>query len=220
MESVAASEAETWVSYDPKDFSKKTPLVPSYVASCPKHYAAHQPATAQPKAGSIVPVSSTFQSSNSLSASKTRESELSQFGLSQINQPLFLGLTEEQAAQEAARYPLRTEKESSNSVRAIPDKLTEVNLESTHSKATTASPGFLYDGSQSSGSALSQIDQQHTRHSIELQKRQDAKHYVIDATKHLVEMCNAHGDEIDEADKDEVIDEILNAVGGKAPIFY
>lgn len=74
---------------------------------------------------------------------------------------------------------------------------------------------FLYDGSESATSESSQDDQQHLYELTQKnEKRQEAKQYMIEAIEHLVEMCNAYGDEIDEADKNEIMNEILEAIGG------
>lgn len=78
---------------------------------------------------------------------------------------------------------------------------------------------FLHNGSESASSDFSQDVQQHLGGLTQKkQERQVAKQYVIGATKHLVEMCNTYWNEIDGADKDEVMNEVLEAVRGKSPV--
>lgn len=128
-------------------------------------------------------------------------------------------------------YQSRSARESSTNVRAAPqDSLTLMDEHTKNNGSVSGGfdeasaipliqPNFLYDGSESAESDVSLDEQQHLHDLNQGEyKRQDAKEYVIGATKHLVEMCNACGDEIDEADKDEVMNEILEAVGGKWPI--
>ena len=74
----------------------------------------------------------------------------------------------------------------------------------------------LYNGSKPAGSDHFRDDQQHFRSLTSRTQKQVAKQYVIEATKHLVEMCNVHGNEIDDSD----VNEILEALGGKFPICY
>ena len=77
---------------------------------------------------------------------------------------------------------------------------------------TQESQRFLYNGSEPTSSDIFQEDQQHALSlTSRIQKQQEAKQYVIEATKHLLEMCNAYDDEID----DEVMSEILKALRGK-----
>ena len=72
---------------------------------------------------------------------------------------------------------------------------------------------FLENGSESASSDLSQDGQQHVFGLTSgVQKQQEAKQYLIEATNHLVEMCDAYADEID----DEVMNEILDALRGEA----
>ena len=78
---------------------------------------------------------------------------------------------------------------------------------------------FLYDGSESASSGISQDDQQDFRGLIEeAQMNQEAKQYFVKATKHLLEMCIAYSDDIDETDNDEVLHMIVEAVGSKSII--
>ena len=77
---------------------------------------------------------------------------------------------------------------------------------------TVDSQSCLENGSESASSDLSQDSQQHVLGlNSGVQKQQEAKQYLIEATNHLVEMCDAYG-EID----DEVMDEILEALRGEA----
>ena len=83
---------------------------------------------------------------------------------------------------------------------------TEGGKSEQHCKALTA------------GSERSWNNQQHIRASIpKVHKQPEAQEYVTEATKHLVEMGEAYGDEIDEADKDDLAGRILGVVGGKEP---
>ena len=75
------------------------------------------------------------------------------------------------------------------------------------------SQSFLENGFESASSDRSQDGQQHVLGlASEVLKRQEAKHYLLQATNHLVEMCDAYSDEID----DEVMNEILEALRGEA----
>ena len=77
---------------------------------------------------------------------------------------------------------------------------------------TVDSQSCLENGSQPASSDLSQDGQQHILGLTSgVQKQQEAKQYLIGATNHLVEMCDAYG-EID----DEVMDGILEALRGEA----
>lgn len=78
------------------------------------------------------------------------------------------------------------------------------------------SQSCLYNGCKPASSDHFQDDQQHFRSLTSRTQKQEVKKYVIEATKHLVEMCNAYGNEIDERD----VNEILEALGGKSPICY
>ena len=221
----SAPDAESWVSHDLKDSVKKDPPLPTYASRLPANDADRQSATATVKGGSILPSGSTMGGSNTLSTSNVRESERPQ-----TIQPLFGRLTEDQRIREPAMYQPQSARESSTDVRAAPQY--SLNLMDGHTKNNgsvgkrfdevialrSIQRNFTYDGSESAVSDVSPNEQQHLRDlNKEEHKRQDAKEYVIGATKHLVEMCNAYGDEIDEADKDEVMNEILEAVGGKRP---
>ena len=81
-------------------------------------------------------------------------------------------------------------------------------------KITTAeSQSFLENGSESASSDLSHDGQQHVLGLTSgFQKQQEAKQYLIEATNHLVEMCEACGDEV----VDEAMNEILEALRGEA----
>ena len=71
----------------------------------------------------------------------------------------------------------------------------------------------LENGSESASSDLFQDGQQHVLGLTSgVQKQQEARQYLIEATNHLVEMCDAYTDEID----DEVMNEILEALRGEA----
>lgn len=227
VQSKAASEAKSWISYDLKAPIKEAPRLPQTVTSLPAKGAGHQPATAMLKAGSILPSGSTTQGSNPPSFSNTRESERPQ-----NIQPLCIGLTEEQCAREVAMYRSQSAKESSKVVRMVPQSSpnlkdgnvkenSRLNGGSDQAKATSPKQqDFLHNGSESASSGFSQDVHQHLGGLTQKeQERQVAKQYVIGATKHLVEMCNTYGNEIDEVDKDEVMNEVLEAVRGKSPVW-
>ncbi|KAL9136284.1 MAG: hypothetical protein Q9175_002515 [Cornicularia normoerica] len=198
VQSEAASEPQSWVSYDLKDF---------------------QPATEMVKAGEILPSVSTTGGSNTPSASSTHESQRSR-----IVRHLFIGPTEEQCAREAAMYQSQSAKESSRNMR---DTLhPSLNLISEHMKYKGSVNGgfdmvkatppkeqdFLYDGSEFASSKLSQDNQQHLLGlNQKEQKRQEVKEHVIGATQHLVETCNENVDATD-----EVVDEIPEFLRGKS----
>lgn len=223
--SEALSDTESWTPYDPKDFVKEAPRLPPYASLLPAYNTGRRLAGAMVKANRLSPSESTTGASNTFSVPDYMKSERSA-----ANQRLFTGLSEEQRGQEAM-YQLQGAKEGSADKRTVPQaslSLTDGSMKNSarhgssigdfgDANATPNQQVFLYDGSDSANSEFSQDDQQHglTR---EEQKRQEAKHYVIEATKHLVEMCNLYGDEIDEVDKDEIMDEILEAVGGQSLI--
>ena len=79
------------------------------------------------------------------------------------------------------------------------------------------SQSFHENVTEFASSDLSQDGQQHVLGLTSgVQKQQEARQYLIEATNHLVETCDAYSDEID----DEVMDEILEALrGGAAHIF-
>ena len=80
------------------------------------------------------------------------------------------------------------------------------------STTTTESQRFLYDGSESSSSALFQDDQQQVRPLTSRTFEQpEAKQYVIEATNHLVEMCDVYIDGID----DELMNEMIKILAGR-----
>ena len=153
---------------------------------------------------------------------------------SQFKHPLFIGLHEDQSTRKLALYQRQNAEESTNNVKVTPpssrnliaahtqnsglarkglDKARAINIEEQE---------FLYNGSESDCSGFSPDelqDQQLLHDSAQKDKKQqEAKQYVIGAIRHLLEVCNAYGDDIDEADKDEIIDEIIEAVGSKMPI--
>ena len=122
-------------------------------------------------------------------------------------------------------YQSRSGKESST--RELATTQSSRNLDDGYTKSYAAidepkitpseSQSFLHNGSDSLSSDLSQEDQHHVRSlTLESQKRQEAKQYVIGALKHLLEVCDAYDDVID----DEIKSEIVEAVGGKSPICY
>ena len=78
------------------------------------------------------------------------------------------------------------------------------------------SQSCLYNGSKPASSDHFQDDQRHFPSLTSRTHKQEVKQYVIEATKHLVEMCNAYGHEINDSDANE----ILEALGGKSPICY
>ena len=92
-------------------------------------------------------------------------------------------------------------------------QLNDAYLPLDDTKTTTVDSRFcLESGFESASSDLSQDGQQHVLALTSgIQKQQEAKQYVMEATKHLVEMCDAYG-EID----DEVMDEVLEALRGEA----
>ncbi len=223
VQSEAVSEPGSWVSYDPKDFATKPPALPRYVTLFPANNARRQLAIRKAQAGGILRNVPTIEDSSALSGSDTGGSEPSQF-----IQPLFRGLSEEQCAPELEMYRSRTGEQSSGYVKAAPQSSTQLMdacmkndgpTDGGFHKANTTPPesqNHSFHGSESAGSELSWNNQQHIRALIpKIQKQQEAKQYVIEATKHLVEMCEAYGDEIDDADKDDVIDKILRAIEGK-----
>lgn len=119
----------------------------------------------------------------------------------------------------------RTQKESSTKVLVTTKSSPNVDDGYTKSyapigKAKTApleSQSLLCNGSESPSSDFFQRDQQHVRSvTSRIQRQQEAKHYVIEATKHLIEMCDVYGDVID----DEIRGAVLEAIGGKPCICY
>lgn len=159
------------------------------------------------------------QGSNSRS-SNTQESEPLQ-----MTQPLVIGQTGEQCDQEAVIHQSRTRKESSTKVSATTKS--SPNVDNGYTKgdapigkektAPSESQSLLYNGSESPSSDLSQEDQQHVGSAASrTERQQEAKQYVIGATKHLIEMCDLYGDMID----DEITGAVLEAIGGKLPICF
>ena len=153
---------------------------------------------------------------------------------SQFKHRVSIGPTEDRCIRELALYQRQNAKESTKTAKATP--LSSRNLIAGHTQNSglvqnrfdkakannIEEQDFLYNGSESDCSGFSQDrsqDQQHLHDLAQTEKKQqEAKQYVIGAIRHLLEVCNAYGDKIDEADKDEVIDEIIEAVGGKMSI--
>lgn len=157
------------------------------------------------------------QGSNTRSTN-TRESEPSE-----ITQPLIQGVTGEQCDREAVMHQSRARTESSTKVSATSKSSPNVDNGYTKSYATISkantppseSQRLLYNGSETPSSDLLPRDQQHVRSvTSKTQRQQEAKHYVIEATKHLIEVCDVYGDVID----DEITSAILEAIGGKPRI--
>lgn len=230
VHSEAASEAETWVSWDLKDCRTQASRLPRY----PKHAnpnpaknpGRHQP-SAMLKAGSTLPSGSTTESSNTPGTSHTQDSKPLQAIQSHVS-----GLTENQNAREAAKYQSKSAKQNTKAVRTAPESslnlmtgpmknndIVSGGFDKVDAMSSIEQQDFLYAGSVSADSNPSEDDQQHLPgQNEEERERQEAKQHVIEAIQHLVEMCNAYGEEISEADKDEVINVILEAVGGKSTL--
>ena len=153
---------------------------------------------------------------------------------SQFKHPLFIGLSEDQCARKLALYQRQSGEERTKNAKATllssriliaghtqNSGLAHKSFDKANAK-NIEEQEFLYNGSESDCSGFSQDepqDQQHLHNLAQKEKKQqEAKQYVIGAIRHLLEVCNAYGDEIDEVDKDEVIDEIIEAVGGKMSI--
>ena len=189
-----------------------------------------QPTTAIVKADSTHSGGSPTGGSNSTGVSNMRGSEGSQF-----KHPLFIGLHEDQPTWKLALYQRQNTEESTKNAKATPPSSSR-NLIAGHTQNSglarkvlnkanainIEAQEFLYNGSESDCSGFSPDeaqDQQILHDSAQKEKKQqEAKQYVIGAIRHLLEVCNAYGDDIDEADKDGVIDEIIKAVGSKMPI--
>lgn len=155
--------------------------------------------------------------------SNTRSSNTREFEPLQTTQPLIVGLIGEQCDREAVMHQSRARTESSIKVLATTKSSPNVDNGYTKSyapigKAKTApseSQSLLYNGSESPSSDLFQRDQQHVRSvTSRIQRQQEAKQYVIEATKHLLKMCETYGDVID----DEITSAVLEAIGGKPHI--
>ena len=153
---------------------------------------------------------------------------------SQFKHRVSIGPTEDRCIRELALYQRQNAKESTKTAKATP--LSSRNLIAGHTQNSglvqkrfdTAKANnmeeqdFLYNGSESDCSGFSQDQPQDQQQIHDLDQRgnkqREAKGYVIGAIRHLLEVCNTHGDDIDEADKDEVIDKIIEAVGGRISI--
>lgn len=205
-------EVEPWVPYDPKDFVNRTKSLSRYAALFPANGAGRQSTKAIMKGDSVLPSGSKLGCFNISSSSHTRAS-----GESAIVQPL--SMNKKQCAEEArssASQPPPNPIDGGNMKNNA--RYDAANGGFVQAKVTPPeSPIFLYNGSESATSESSRDYQEEFRGLTEEdQKRQDAKQYVMEATKHMVEMCNAYGDDIDETDMDEVMDMFLKAVGGKS----
>ena len=153
---------------------------------------------------------------------------------SQFKHPVFIGLNEGQSTWKLALYQRQNAEESTKTAEA--ELLSSRNLIAGHTQNSGLArkgldkakannieeEAFLYNGSESDCSGFSPDepqDEQHLHESTQKEnKQQEAKQYVIGAIRHLLEVCKVYGDDVDEADKDEVIDEITEAVGGKMSI--
>ena len=187
-----------------------------------------QPTTAIVKANSTHNGGSATGGSNSTGVSNMRGPEGSQF-----KHPVFIGLHEEQSTWKLALYQRQNAEENTENAKATSLSSRSLTAEHTQNSGLARKgldeakannieeQDFLYNGSESDCSGFSPDESQDQQHLHDLaqkeNKQQEAKQYVVGAIRHLLE-CNAYGDDIDEADKDEVIDEITEAVGGKMSI--
>ena len=211
VQSEAVSETKSWVSYDPKDFKSKAPArLPLYVTLFPSNGSSESPSVS----AAIASNTASGPPSQDLTSSHSK-------------QPLLLNISEEQCAREAVTYQSQNIKDSSKDVMTTPQSslmirdgdmdINSYNSHREHFDKSTAAPSesrsSIFNGSES----VSSNESQDGAHSVisNTQERQDAKQYVIEATKHLVEMCNSYGNIIDEEDKDEVIDVFLEAIRGR-----
>ena len=208
VQSETASEVESWVSYDPKDFDRKPGVQSLYAKLGQAARTGHYPATTKLHKNSTIIDSTSTNTSNSQESAQSRPKKTS-----------FLGVNEEQCAREVPMYESQNTKESPRDAKARP-QFSPLSMDGDAEMSNTLGRGLdnamaapsdiqssLFIRSDAESSDLFQDDDQ--------QERQDAKHYVIDATKHLVDMCNSYGNLIDEDDASEVIDEILRAVNGE-----
>ena len=211
-------EPGSWVSYDPKIFATR------YAIRIPANDARSQLAIRKAQAGGILRNVPSIEDSSALNGSDTGGSEPP----CQLTQPLFRGFSKEQCEPELGMYRSRIVEQSSGDVESAPQSSTQLmdactkNYGPTDGGFPTAnttppeSQNHSFHGSESAGPELSRNNQQHVHALIpKVQKQKEARQYVIEATKHLVEMCEAYGDEIDEADKDDVVGKILEAVEGR-----
>ena len=179
VQSEAVSQAETWVSYDPKDFETEAPPLPLYVAFLPSNDAGREPATTKVDAGSVLPSGSTIggRGSNTPS-SNTRESKASR-----TIRPLFVGRTEERCDREAGMHQSRNGKVSSKKVKATPQSSPNLMNGYAKSHASTNNAktmpailqSSLYNGSKPAISDLFQDDQQHFHSLTSRTQKQEAK---------------------------------------------
>ena len=228
--SEAAFVANSQFSHDQNCYTKEQPPPLSQpVTHHPITHVGSQPTTAIINANGTHSSESAIAGSNSTSVSDMRGSERSQF-----KHPGFIGLHEEQSPWKLALFQHQNPEDSTKKAEATP--LSSRNVIAGHTQnSDLAHKGFdkanannieeqdfLYNGSDSDCSDFSPDEPQDRQHLHDLaqkeNKQQEAKQYVIGAIRHLVEVCNAYGDDIGEADKDEVMDEIIEAVGGKMPI--
>ena len=228
--SKAAFVARSRISHDRNCHTKVQPSPFSRpVAHHSINQVGSQPTTAIINANSTHSSGSAIAGSNSTSVSELRGSERSQF-----KHPSLIGLHEDQSTWKPALFQRQNVEESTKKAEATP--LSSRNLIAGHTQTSgLARKGldkakannieeqvFLYNGSDSDCSGFSPNEPQDQQHLHDLaqeeNRQQEAKQYVIGAIRHLLEVCKAYGDDIDEADKDEVIDEIIGAVGGKMSI--
>ena len=228
--SEAAFAAKSQISHDHNRRTKdQPPHLSQSVAHNSINLIGNQPTTAILKANSANSGGYATGDSNSTSVSNMRES-----GQSQFKHPVLLGQDEDQSTWNLALYQCQNAKESTMTAEDTPLSLR--NLIAGHTQNSgLARKGFdkakannieeqefLYNGSESdcSGFSPDELQDQQLLHDLAQKenKQQEAKQYVIGAIRHLLEVCNAYGDDIDEADKDKVIDEITEAVGGKMSI--
>ena len=228
--SEAAFVAKSQISHDQNCRAKGQPSSLSQpVAHRPVNHVGNQPTTAIVTANSTHSGGSAAGGSSSTIVSNMRGSERSQ-----SKYPVLIGLHEDQSTGKPALYQRQNAEESTRKAKATP--LSSRNLIAGHTQNSgLARKGsdkakansieeqeFLYNGSESDCSGLSPDEPQYQQHLHDLahkeNKQREAKQYVIGAVRHLLEVCNAYGEDIDEADKDEIIGEITKAVGGKMPI--
>lgn len=229
--SEAAFVAESQVSHDRNCHTKDQP--PPFSQSVFHHSIHHvgsQPTTATVNAHNTNSGGSATEGSNSTGVFNMRG-----FAGSQFLHPIFIRLHEDESTWKLAQYQRQNAEESTKNAKAT--SLSPRNLIAEHmqngglarkgldmAKANNIEEQeFLYNGSESDYFGFSpdgSQDQQHLHDLAQKENRSgEAKEYVIGAIRHLVEVCNAYGDDIDEADKVEVIDEIIGVWPSVCPTF-
>lgn len=195
-QSKIASEAETWVSFDPGEFDKETPDVPLYAASL----SGTDPGRRQAQAS--LPPTGPTPSQNDINSSMVNTTPSSQ--------PLFVGRTREEYDRQAIHYTWNRNSQSTSS--------NEVINECSAETSTTPPAKYVptYDRCVSDRSKSSHCQHDPEGSISESRTSQEAKEYLLGAAEHFMKVFDLYGDQLIGEDKGQTVDGILKLFESKS----